>query len=457
LFTRFNTSIFIELFKNLPLKKIITNRLYLLPFTLEICKELLKGNNSILSLYDLKPSTNWPDQDMLETLPRIIINLQKVSEPTGFESWLIINKQNRSIIGDIGFKGEPNPEGVIDIGYGIIEQERQKGYASEAAKGLINWAFTQPYVKSISAQSLSSNIGSAKTLERLSFYKTGKKGNFLQWRLFKESWIKITKQTIIVIILTICLSSCSGNKDYVKLSNDHLTELIKKDILNTKVYKILSPKGEVINYQKATQYPASEFFTDRYLDKKNDSIILKIRKITKTDKSFNQTLNLYYTYGTYVDTINSKITINCDNIDSLLKKASIADKANRLNQTIDIQIDALNQRLLFNIFDSCDFHTMIKNKQETSFNALLILLHSNNLYQKKYIHHIKKAVKLGYLKPKHLAYLYDKIALGDNLPQKYATQTTLNQNGETILLPYDNLNKVNKRRLKIGLEAIKQE
>lgn len=124
---------------------------------------------------------------MLETLPRILINLQKVSEPTGFESWLIVNQENDTIVGDIGFKGVPNIGGSIDIGYGIIESQRRKGYASEAAEGLIKWAFEQPYVQSITAQSLTDNTGSAKTLERLGFKRTGILGDFIQWRLFKKS------------------------------------------------------------------------------------------------------------------------------------------------------------------------------------------------------------------------------------------------------------------------------
>jgi ribosomal-protein-alanine N-acetyltransferase len=168
------------------LKKIITNRLYLVPFTIEICEELLSGNKNVLTKYGINSSSYWPDEDMIETLPRILINLKKVPAPTGFESWLIVSNENNTIIGDIGFKGVPNIGGVIDIGYGVVVQERQKGYASEAAEGLIQWAFTQPYVKSITAQSLTDNVGSAKTLERLGFNRTGLLGDYVQWRLFKK-------------------------------------------------------------------------------------------------------------------------------------------------------------------------------------------------------------------------------------------------------------------------------
>lgn len=264
----------------------------------------------------------------------------------------------------------------------------------------------------------------------------------------------MVKHIIYTLFLTLTISSCTSSQKYIKLTNPEIIELVKLDVLNNKVYKILSPKGEVIDYKQATIYSPSKYYVDRYLDTKNDSIILKFREIKKKDIRFNQTLSLYMTYGTYADTIDSKINIDCNQIDKLLSDAYLKDRENRLNGTMDLKTDALNQRLLFNIFNSCDFYSSIKNKKESSYNASILLLHANSKYQKKHINQIKKVVKLGYLEPKHLAYLYDKIAIGDNLPQKYGTQSTLDENGNVTILPYDNLEKVNKRRTKIGLPII---
>ncbi|MFV2046335.1 hypothetical protein KDJ21_008225 [Metabacillus litoralis] len=33
---------------------------------------------------------------------------------------IIINKEDNTSIGDMGFKGGPNEEGIIDIGYSIV-------------------------------------------------------------------------------------------------------------------------------------------------------------------------------------------------------------------------------------------------------------------------------------------------------------------------------------------------
>ena len=88
-------------------------------------------NNDFADLYKmgLKKGKSWPDSDVIETLPKIIKNLFKVESPTGFESWMVIKKDSLEIIGDVGFKGFNYKEENIDLGYGIIKEERRKGYA----------------------------------------------------------------------------------------------------------------------------------------------------------------------------------------------------------------------------------------------------------------------------------------------------------------------------------------
>ena len=100
--------------------KVYTDRLVLIPFTLTASCALLAGDLSVLNALGLQPSAYWPDQEAIDTLPKIIKNLKLVQEPTGFESWMIVLKSNNTVIGDAGFKGQPNTEGEVDIGYAII-------------------------------------------------------------------------------------------------------------------------------------------------------------------------------------------------------------------------------------------------------------------------------------------------------------------------------------------------
>ncbi|WP_157262233.1 GNAT family N-acetyltransferase [Pedobacter sp. PACM 27299] len=167
-------------------KKITTQRLYLLPFTLQMAREIMDGQFTSLFALGIKPGAGWPDEALLECLPRIIANLEKVPEPSGFESWMIIDKSSKSLIGDAGFKGLPNADGIVDLGYAIVAAERRKGYAAEAAEGLIKWAFKQPEVKMITALCEHVNEGSTKTLTNLGFYQKFIREEMIHWFLLRE-------------------------------------------------------------------------------------------------------------------------------------------------------------------------------------------------------------------------------------------------------------------------------
>ncbi|MGN1402052.1 MAG: GNAT family N-acetyltransferase [Bacillus sp. (in: firmicutes)] len=42
----------------------------------------------------------------------------------------MINKENNTIIGVIGYKGTPNSVGLVEIDYGIGPSEQSKGYVA---------------------------------------------------------------------------------------------------------------------------------------------------------------------------------------------------------------------------------------------------------------------------------------------------------------------------------------
>lgn len=169
--------------QTLQIDKLITERLILIPYTIQICENLIKDDFSDLHKMQLKKGKSWPDNDVKETLPKIINNLSQVESPTGFESWMIIKNDTFEIIGDIGFKGFNYKEKNIDIGYGIIKEERRNGYAEEAAIRLIKWAFSNDIVNEITARCLIKNISSINLLEKLNFIETKKDNDMVYWSL----------------------------------------------------------------------------------------------------------------------------------------------------------------------------------------------------------------------------------------------------------------------------------
>ncbi|MES2650292.1 MAG: GNAT family N-acetyltransferase [Bacteroidota bacterium] len=98
---------------------------------------------------------------------------------------MVVKKDQMLIIGDVGFKGRPGVTRQVDIGYGIVASERKRGYAFEATKGLINWAFLSDKVDYITAKSLILNIDSIQILKKLSFSEVSRDMEMISWSLAK--------------------------------------------------------------------------------------------------------------------------------------------------------------------------------------------------------------------------------------------------------------------------------
>jgi ribosomal-protein-alanine N-acetyltransferase len=164
--------------ETLKINQLLTERLVLIPYTITICNDF-----SDVFKMGLKKGKSWPDHDVIETLPRIIKNFSRVESPTGFESWMIIKNDTMEIIGDLGFKGFNNDKENVDLGYGIIKEERKKGYAEEAATALIKWTFSTDIVKEITAACLFNNVSSTNLLKKLNFTEIKKENDMVYWAL----------------------------------------------------------------------------------------------------------------------------------------------------------------------------------------------------------------------------------------------------------------------------------
>ncbi len=88
--------------------------------------------------------------------------------------WFIALKDG-SHIGDLSFKGL-NADGSVEIGYGISEECRGHGYATEAVTAAVSWALSQPGVRRVEAETEPDNNKSQRVLEKCGFIPTGTTG-----------------------------------------------------------------------------------------------------------------------------------------------------------------------------------------------------------------------------------------------------------------------------------------
>ena len=88
--------------------------------------------------------------------------------------WMIELKDGTHI-GELCFKGL-DINGIAEIGYGISEEYQSQGYATEAVKAVLTWAFQNPKVTAIEAETDAENISSKRVLEKCGFISNGKIG-----------------------------------------------------------------------------------------------------------------------------------------------------------------------------------------------------------------------------------------------------------------------------------------
>lgn len=168
----------------IPNISINTRRLRIVPMTYDFVLRVMSNDPSAYSLIDAVKTEMWPETaDIKDILHIIRDSLSNKPNPDGFDAWLFISKEDNSIVGDGGFKGTPDKNGIIDIGYAVVEAQRRKGFAMEAVSALINWGLSQDGVTAVTADCLDDNIPSIKILRKLGMVEIDRKDGIIFYQI----------------------------------------------------------------------------------------------------------------------------------------------------------------------------------------------------------------------------------------------------------------------------------
>jgi [ribosomal protein S5]-alanine N-acetyltransferase len=170
-----------------------TPRLFLIHPPLEVMKTRLTKDHFTAFISDLNLEVTFPPEypgDVLAFLDSWTANVEISGHPSEQPGGCLIHKLERLAIGQIGFKGQPDTDGSVEIGYGLNATHHNQGYASEAVGALVHWALESGFAKRITAETLVSNLASNRVLEKLGFARFGTRfdanegGNLILWERF---------------------------------------------------------------------------------------------------------------------------------------------------------------------------------------------------------------------------------------------------------------------------------
>lgn len=170
-----------------------TPRLRLIPLDDAHFQALFQHDMYLLGqLLDVKTPEIWTTfDDALEALP-FFYESYKLNG-TDWASYFITHRTDKMLLGTCGFKGRPNLEGMVEIGYEMHENYRLQGLTTEAAQALVNFAFNSADVKLVRAHTISfSDNPSVSILKKLGFELVGlfndpDDGEIWRWEILKTN------------------------------------------------------------------------------------------------------------------------------------------------------------------------------------------------------------------------------------------------------------------------------
>jgi RimJ/RimL family protein N-acetyltransferase len=129
-----------------------TSRLDLTPMTADVIDALLAADGPrLLALTGARFRHPSPPPYMADALPVVRDRLRLRPAEVPWWNWLIVNRAADEVVGSVAFGGPVNQDGAVLVGYAIYADYEGRGYATEAVKALVAWAFGQPGVREVRA------------------------------------------------------------------------------------------------------------------------------------------------------------------------------------------------------------------------------------------------------------------------------------------------------------------
>lgn len=147
--------------------RIKTARLKLIPCPLEVAEASIFNPSLVAEILGASVPKDWQKTEVQDFLPMYAQMLVDDPSMLGWGVWLMIQNQENTLIGDLGFGGKPDESGSLEMGYEVFAAYRNQGYGFEAVEALVNWAFSHSELRRIVAHCPADNLASKRILEKL--------------------------------------------------------------------------------------------------------------------------------------------------------------------------------------------------------------------------------------------------------------------------------------------------
>jgi [ribosomal protein S5]-alanine N-acetyltransferase len=151
---------------------ILTQRLTLVPATHELLRADARDRPRLARLVGCQIPVSWPQALWGGALNVIDGWLRPDDLAEGWGPWYILLRDPPTLIGTVGFKGRPDLEGTVEIGYGVADGFERQGYTPEAVAAAVEWAWGRG-AATILAHTFERHTASVRVLEKCGFRLRG--------------------------------------------------------------------------------------------------------------------------------------------------------------------------------------------------------------------------------------------------------------------------------------------
>jgi len=154
---------------------LVTERLTLVAATLEMARAELLDRQRLAQMIEAEVPDSWPPPlNDANTMRWTIEFLETHADGVGWGPWYFVARGARNaLVGVGGFTGLPRGDGTVEAGYSVLEAQQRSGFATEAVRALVDWAFDHRAVTRIVGQTLPELTPSIRVLEKCGFRFVG--------------------------------------------------------------------------------------------------------------------------------------------------------------------------------------------------------------------------------------------------------------------------------------------
>jgi RimJ/RimL family protein N-acetyltransferase len=162
-----------------------TENLKIIPLSAAELECYLAGAGKLEQLFNLKLTGRAVSPAVKERISSTVMPELRRMEGSDYlfsTFWIVVEKSSLIIVAELGFKGKPDQQGNIEIGYGTMPSHRRKGIMTEAVGGMIGWAASMPEIHCILAETDKDNRASIRVLEKNHFVPFDLRKNMRWWK-----------------------------------------------------------------------------------------------------------------------------------------------------------------------------------------------------------------------------------------------------------------------------------